>query len=69
MPRIRQNTYHSPHKRTRLVTMYESGVRVKDIADKEGLSRRAIYGVIRRYRHQQSAKDLSRSGRLPALSD
>ncbi|KAK2470865.1 hypothetical protein H9L39_17096 [Fusarium oxysporum f. sp. albedinis] len=36
--------------------MYESGVRVKDIADKEGLSRYAIYGVIRRYRHQQSTK-------------
>ncbi|KAM5529739.1 transposase [Fusarium oxysporum f. sp. phaseoli] len=49
--------------------MYESGVRVKDIADKEGLSRYAIYGVIRRYRHQQSAKDLPRSGRPPALSD
>ncbi|KAJ9412597.1 hypothetical protein QL093DRAFT_2585027 [Fusarium oxysporum] len=49
--------------------MYESGVRVNDIADKEGLSRHAIYGVIRRYRHQQSAKDLPRSGRLPALSD
>ncbi|KAI3567955.1 hypothetical protein IWW34DRAFT_776033 [Fusarium oxysporum f. sp. albedinis] len=56
MPRIRQKTYHSPHKRTRFITMYESGVRVKDIADKEGLSRYAIYGVIRRYRHQQSVK-------------
>jgi hypothetical protein len=48
--------------------MYESGVCVQDIADSEGLSRHAIYGVIRRYHHQQSAKDLPRSGRPSRLS-
>ncbi|KAM5527924.1 hypothetical protein FOXYSP1_19798 [Fusarium oxysporum f. sp. phaseoli] len=49
--------------------MYESGVCMQDIADSEGLSRHAIYGVIRRYHHQQSAKDLPRSGRPSRLSD
>jgi transposase len=49
--------------------MYESGVPVREIADKEGLSRHAIYGVIRRYRHQQSAKDIPHPGRPQLLSE
>jgi transposase len=49
--------------------MYESGVRVQDIADKEGLSRHAVYGIIRRGRTQQSAKDKPRSGRPSILSE
>ncbi|SCN95043.1 uncharacterized protein FFB20_09933 [Fusarium fujikuroi] len=49
--------------------MYESGVRVKDIADSAGLSRHAIYGIIRRGRAQESCKDKPRSGRPSALSD
>ncbi|VZI00074.1 unnamed protein product, partial [Fusarium fujikuroi] len=49
--------------------MYESGVRVKDIADSAGLSRHAIYGIIRRSRAQESCKDKPHSGRPSALSD
>ncbi|SCN64388.1 uncharacterized protein FFB20_00605 [Fusarium fujikuroi] len=49
--------------------MYKSGVRVKDIADSAGLSRHAIYGIIRRGRAQESCKDKPRSGRPSALSD
>jgi transposase len=49
--------------------MYESGVSVREIADKEGMTRHAIYGVIRRYPHQQSAKDNKRSGRPPILTE
>ena len=49
--------------------MYESGVRIKDIADSAGLSRHAIYGIIRRGRHQESCKDKPRSGRPQMLSN
>ncbi|KAF5709870.1 Nuf2 family [Fusarium globosum] len=49
--------------------MYKSGVRVQEIADREGLTRHAIYGIIRRGRQQESAKDNRRSGRPRILSD
>lgn len=49
--------------------MYESGRSVNAIMEEEGLTRHAIYGVIRRYRHQQSAMDNKRSKRPPVLSE
>jgi transposase len=49
--------------------MYDSGVSALEIGDSEGLSRHAIYGIIRRYRSQQSAEDKHRSGRPSILSD
>ncbi|KAK2125381.1 hypothetical protein NOF04DRAFT_1189191 [Fusarium oxysporum II5] len=48
MPRLRRKVYYSPYIRMRFITIYKSGVRIQDIADKKGLSRYAIYGVIQR---------------------
>ena len=55
--------HHSPHTRTRIVWRYNSGVSAAQIAREEGVSRHAIYGVVRRYRDQESAADQPKSGR------
>lgn len=49
--------------------MYNVGIPIKEIAEKEDMPYGAIYGVVRRYGHQQSAKDNKRSGRPPVLTD
>jgi transposase len=69
MPRVRQKTHHSPHKRTRIVMMKDLGVPLDEIVAKEGIIKHAIFGIVRRYRSQISAKDKPRSGRLTILTD
>lgn len=59
---------YSPHKRTRIVTSYNSGVSVKAISIKEGVPSPSIYGIIKRYRVQKSAKSSPRVGRPPSIS-
>jgi transposase len=49
--------------------MYNSGKSAQSIADDEGLTRHAIFGIVRRYRHQVSAKDNKRSGRPQILTE
>lgn len=61
--------YHSPHTRTRIVWRYNSGVSATQIARDEGISRHAIYGVVRRYRDQKSGQDQPRSGRPRILGE
>jgi transposase len=60
--------HHSPHKRTRIVWRYNSGISAARIAREEGVSRHAIYGVVRRYQEQQSARDQPRHGRPHKLT-
>lgn len=69
MPRIRQKTHHSPHKRTRIVIMKDLGVPLDEIVAKEGVTKHAIFRIVRRYRSQISAKDKPRSGRPTILTD
>jgi transposase len=59
--------HHSPHKRTKIYWMYKSGRSAVDISQELGMSRHAIYGIIRRYPAQQSAQDQPRSGRPTAI--
>lgn len=51
------------------MTMYDNGVSVPDIIAKEGVTQHAIFGIVRRYRTQESAKSKPRSGRPTVLSD
>jgi transposase len=50
------------------VTMYDMGLKPREIQARTGLSRDAIHGVVRRYRSQASARSKPRSGRPPALT-
>ena len=59
---MERKSHHSPHKRTKIVSQLNSGVPATEIAAQEGLSKHAIYGIIRRYKHQQSARDQPRPG-------
>jgi transposase len=45
------------------------GRTAKVIADEEGLTTNAVYGIVKRYRHQNSAHDQKRSGRPHSLTD
>lgn len=49
--------------------MYNNGVSISDIVAKEGVTKHAIFGIVRRYRHQESAKENSRSGRPLIVTD
>jgi transposase len=49
--------------------MYNSGFALKEAEDQEGLTPDAVYGIMKRYRHQNEAKDNTRSGRPQALTD
>lgn len=69
MPRISQKPHHSPHKRTKIVHQFLSGVSAKAIAAKFDLTPRAVYGITQRYKHQKSAKSNPRSGRPPLLNE
>ncbi|KAM5528535.1 DNA transposase [Fusarium oxysporum f. sp. phaseoli] len=59
--------HHSPHKRTKIYWLHKSGRSAVDISQELGMSRHAIYGIIRRYPAQQSAQDQPRSGRPTAI--
>lgn len=65
----RNKPHHSPHKRTKIVHQFLSGVSAKAIAAKFDLTPSAVYNVHYRYKHQQSAKSRPRSGRPPRLDE
>jgi transposase len=67
MPRSGPN--HSPHKRTRIVTSYFLGKTARRIGAEGGISDRAVYAIVGRYRDQESARDRPRSGRPSALTE
>lgn len=69
MPVRRPGPNHSPHKRTEIATMFRKGIRAKAIAAEFRISRGAVYQICRRYKLQESAKDLPRSGRPPILDE
>lgn len=69
MPPIAVKKNYSPQKRTEIVTAYKNKVSVQVLAQQEGVSRSAIYGIISRYATQQGGEDLPRSGRPLALTD
>src|SRR5438034_3699163 len=60
---------YSPHKRTRIASLYSSGVSAKAIATREGITPRAVYGISDRYRIQNSGRSQPRSGRPPILTE
>ena len=66
MPRSGPN--HSPHKRTRIATSYFLGKTARRIGAEEGISDRAVYAIVARYRDQKSAQDRPRSGRPSVLT-
>lgn len=45
------------------MSRYKSGIFPTQIAAEEGVSKYAIFGIVRRYKEQQSAKSNPRSGR------
>jgi transposase len=45
------------------------GLTAKQVADREGLTPQSVYGIVKRYRRQESAKDKKRSGRPRSLTD
>jgi transposase len=49
--------------------MYNNSVSIPDIVVKEGVTKHAIFGIVRRYRHEESAKENSRSGRPSIITD
>lgn len=60
---------YSPHKRTRIALGFEAGLTYKALAAVEGVSPGSIYGIVKRYRVQKSAKSLSRPLRPRSLTD
>jgi transposase len=69
MPRIASKSHHSPHKRTKVVHQFLSGVSARAIAAKFDLTRSAVYNIHYRYKQQQSAKSRPRSGRPHSLNE
>jgi transposase len=49
--------------------MYKSGVSLGEVAAQEGVKKHAIFGIVRRYEHQESAKSNPRSGRPTILTE
>ena len=49
--------------------MYNDHVPVRIIAIKEGLSRHAIHGIIRRYEHQEEAQSKPHAGRPKVITE
>ncbi|KAL2752517.1 hypothetical protein ACRALDRAFT_2112316 [Sodiomyces alcalophilus JCM 7366] len=60
---------HSPHKRTRIVALHEAGLTYREIARREGVAPGTVGGICKRYRDQESAKSLPRSGRPRILNE
>ena len=60
---------HSPHKRGRIVALYRAGLSAREVAAQEGISHRAVYGIVSRYDKQVKGRSNPRSGRPPKLSD
>jgi transposase len=69
MPGNRNKPHHSPHKRTKIVWQYLSGVSAKAVAAKFDLTPSAVYSIHQRYKNQQSAKSNPRSGRPTTLNE
>lgn len=68
MPRITPKKEHSPHKRTKIVTAFNCGLSAAQIAENEGISK-AVYGIVHRYKHQESTKSSPRVGRPHKLGE
>lgn len=68
MPRIRAKSHHSPHKRTKIVYKYDSGISANQIAEEEGITKHIIFGIVWRYKYQNSAKRKPGSGRPTIIS-
>ena len=49
--------------------MYNDHIPVRIIAIKEGISRHAVHGVIRRYKHQEEAQSKARPGRPRVITE
>lgn len=60
---------HSPHKRTRIVALHEAGLTHREIAAREGVAPGTVSGICKRYRDQDSAQSLPRSGRPRVLNE
>lgn len=55
--------------RNRVLAAREYGIAAKDIAAKEGISKRAVYHIVATYNHQNNGLNRPRSGRPPLSSD
>lgn len=67
--RIASRQEHSPHKRARIVALYEAGWSQRRIASHDAVSPGTIPGILKRYRDQKSAKSLPRAGRPRILTE
>ncbi|KAM7188478.1 hypothetical protein V8F33_010628 [Rhypophila sp. PSN 637] len=63
------NKHYSPHKRTRIAVGAQNGKSKYQIAAEEGCSPGSVHGITKRYRVQQSAVALPRSGRPKILTE
>lgn len=69
MPQNTNKPHHSPHKRTKIVYNYLSGVSAKAVAAKYNVTPRAVYNINQRYKVQKSAKSNPRSGRPRVITE
>lgn len=60
---------YSIAQRNRIITARRYGISVAQIAADEGVTPRAVYGIVQRYTDQDEGKSRPRSGRPPALSE
>lgn len=68
-PGPKTKTPFSPGKRTRIARMHTAGMKLRDIAEKEGVPKGSIIGNVKRYRVQNAGETLPRSGRPRALTE
>ena len=69
MPPSTPRLEYSPHKRARVVQAYDLGMKVKDIALKEGISPGSVWGIQKRYRNQERGRNKRRVGRPKIISE
>lgn len=60
---------YSPHKRTRIVTKYDAGIKPSIIAAEEGVPVNSIRGIAKRYRVKKSATSMKRCGRPATITE
>lgn len=65
----RDKKHYTATLRIRVATAFSYGISAAKIAEREGISQRAVHGIVARYKHQEDGAERPRSGRAKLLSD
>lgn len=65
----RDKKHYTATLRIRVATAFSYGISAAQIAEREGISQRAVHGIVARYKHQEDGAERPRSGRAKLLSD